>query len=64
MFKTPASPALVIGDVAKYAVDKMGVKSVAMVWGRNNDGQVGQKNAALEVFKSQRHQGHRPKSPC
>jgi branched-chain amino acid transport system substrate-binding protein len=52
VFKTPASPALVIGDVAKYAVDKMGVKSVAMVWGRNNDGQVGQKNAALEVFKS------------
>jgi branched-chain amino acid transport system substrate-binding protein len=51
VFKTPASPALVIGDVAKYAVDKMGVKSVAMVWGRNNDGQVGQKNAALAVFK-------------
>lgn len=52
VFKTPASPALIIGDVAKYAVDKMGVKSVAMVWGRNNDGQVGQKNAALEVFKA------------
>jgi branched-chain amino acid transport system substrate-binding protein len=52
VFKTPASPALIIGDVAKYAVDKMGVKSVAMVWGRNNDGQVGQKAAALEVFKS------------
>jgi branched-chain amino acid transport system substrate-binding protein len=52
VFKTPASPALIIGDVAKYAVDKMGVKSVAMVWGRNNDGQVGQKTAALEVFKS------------
>jgi branched-chain amino acid transport system substrate-binding protein len=50
-FKTPASPALVIGDVARYAVDKMGVKSVAMVWGRNNDGQIGQKNAALAVFK-------------
>jgi branched-chain amino acid transport system substrate-binding protein len=52
VFKTPASPALVIGDVAKYAVNKMGVKSVAMVWGRNNDGQVGQKNAALETFKA------------
>ena len=51
-FKTPASPALVIGDVAKYAVDKMGVKSVALVWGRNNDGQIGQKNAALAVFKA------------
>jgi branched-chain amino acid transport system substrate-binding protein len=51
VFKTPASPALVIGDVARYAVDKMGVKSVAMVWGRNNDGQIGQKNAALAVFK-------------
>jgi branched-chain amino acid transport system substrate-binding protein len=52
VFKTPASPALVIGDVAKYAVNKMGVKSVAMVWGRNNDGQIGQKNAALETFKA------------
>ena len=52
VFKTPASPALVIGDVAKYAVEKMSIKSVAMVWGRNNDGQIGQKNAALEVFKA------------
>jgi branched-chain amino acid transport system substrate-binding protein len=52
VFKTPASPALVIGDVAKYAVNKMGVKNVAMVWGRNNDGQIGQKNAALETFKA------------
>ena len=30
----------------------MGVKSVAMVWGRNNDGQIGQKNTALEKFKA------------
>lgn len=52
VFKTPASPALVIGDVAKYAMNKMGVKSVALVWGRNNDGQIGQKNAALETFKA------------
>ena len=52
VFKTPASPALVIGDVARYAVEKMSIKSVAMVWGRNNDGQIGQKNAALEVFKA------------
>lgn len=52
VFKTPASPALVIGDVARYAVSKMSVKSVAMVWGRNNDGQIGQKNAALETFKA------------
>jgi branched-chain amino acid transport system substrate-binding protein len=51
-FKTPAGPALLMGDMAKYAIDKMGVKSVAMVWGRNNDGQVGQKNAVLEIFKS------------
>jgi branched-chain amino acid transport system substrate-binding protein len=52
VFKTPARPALVLGDVAKYAVNKMGVKNVAMVWGRNNDGQIGQKNAALETFKA------------
>jgi len=52
VFKTPASPALVIGDVARYAMEKMSIKSVAMVWGRNNDGQIGQKNAALEVFKA------------
>jgi branched-chain amino acid transport system substrate-binding protein len=51
-FKTPASPAIIIGGVAKYAVDNLGVKSVALVWGRNNDGQVGQKNTALEYFKS------------
>ncbi len=50
VFKTPASPALVTG-VAKYAVDKMGIKSVAMVWGRNNDGQVGHMKAALKFFE-------------
>ena len=51
-FKTPASPAIIIGGIAKYAVDNMGIKSVVLVWGRNNDGQVGQKNTALEYFKS------------
>lgn len=51
-FKTPASPAIIIGGIAKYAVDNMGIKSVALVWGRNNDGQVGQKNTALDYFKS------------
>jgi len=51
-FKTPASPSLIIGDVAKYAVDKLHVKNAALVFGRDNDGQVGQKNAALQYFKS------------
>ncbi len=51
-FKTPASPSLIIGDIAKFAVDELGVKSVALVFGRDNDGQVGQKNVALDYFKS------------
>ena len=51
-FKTPASPSVIIGEVAKYAVDKLRIKSVALVFGRDNDGQVGQKNAALDYFKN------------
>lgn len=51
-FKTLASPSLIIGDIAKYAVDRLGVKSAALVFGRDNDGQVGQKNVALEYFRS------------
>jgi branched-chain amino acid transport system substrate-binding protein len=51
-FKTPASPGSIIADVAKYAVDKLNIKSAALVFARDNDGQVGQKNVALEYFKS------------
>ena len=51
-FKTPASPSVIIGEVAKYAVDKLRIKSAALVFGRDNDGQIGQKNVALEYFKS------------
>ncbi len=51
-FKIPASPAAIIGEVAKYAVDKLGVKRVALVFGRDNEGQIGQKNAARDYFKS------------
>jgi len=51
-FKTPSSPSVIIGEVAKYAVDNLRVKSVALVWGRDNDGQVGQKNAAAAYFKA------------
>jgi branched-chain amino acid transport system substrate-binding protein len=51
-FKIPASPGVIIGEVAKYAVDKLGVKKVALVFGRDNEGQIGQKNAALAYFKS------------
>ena len=50
-FKTPSSPSVIIGEVAKYAVDNLRIKSAALVWGRDNDGQVGQKNAALAYFK-------------
>ncbi len=51
-FKTPSSPSVIIGEVAKYAVDNLRVKSAALVWGRDNDGQVGQKNAAATYFKA------------
>src|SRR5690349_4091623 len=51
-FKTPSSPSAIIGEVARYAVDNLRVKSAALVWGRDNDGQVGQKNAASAYFKS------------
>ena len=51
-FKIPASPALIIGEVAKHAVDRLGVKKVALVFGRDNEGQIGQKNAARDYFRS------------
>jgi branched-chain amino acid transport system substrate-binding protein len=51
-FKTPSSPSVIIGEVARYAVDNLRVKTAALVWGRDNDGQVGQKNAASAYFKS------------
>ena len=51
-FKTPSSPSVIIGEVAKYAADNLRVKNAALVWGRDNDGQVGQKNAAAAYFKS------------
>jgi branched-chain amino acid transport system substrate-binding protein len=51
-FKVPASPAVIIGEVAKYAMDRLGVKKVALVFGRDNEGQIGQKNAARDYFKS------------
>jgi branched-chain amino acid transport system substrate-binding protein len=51
-FKTPASPGIIIGDVARYAVDKLRIKGAALVFARDNDGQVGQKNVALEYFKN------------
>src|SRR5689334_1109457 len=50
-FKTPSSPSAIIGEVARYAVDNLRVKSAALLWGRDNDGQVGQKNAAAAYFK-------------
>jgi branched-chain amino acid transport system substrate-binding protein len=51
-YKTPASPSVIIGAAARYAVDKLSIKTVALVFGRDNDGQVGQKNVALNYFKS------------
>jgi branched-chain amino acid transport system substrate-binding protein len=50
-FKTPASPSIIIGDITKYAVDQLRITSVALVFARDNDGQVGQKNVALDYFK-------------
>jgi branched-chain amino acid transport system substrate-binding protein len=51
-FKTPSSPSVIIGEVAKYATEVLKVKNTALVWGRDNDGQVGQKNAAAAYFKA------------
>ena len=63
-FKTPASPSLIIGDVAKYAVDNLHVKNAALVFGRDNDGQVGQKNAAAAVLQSAWREASLPKNRC
>jgi branched-chain amino acid transport system substrate-binding protein len=49
-FKTPAGPTDIIQGMADYAVDKMGVKKVAFVYGRDNQGMIGQKDVAKEYF--------------
>ena len=61
-FKTPASPSLIIGDVARYAVDKLHIKTAALVFGRDNDGQVGQKNACPAILQGPRRQDRRRES--
>ena len=51
-FRTPASAANTIGSVAAYAVAKMGVKSAALVFVRDNDGAIAQKNVARDALKA------------
>lgn len=50
-FKTPESPEDTVVDVTRYAVEKMKVNKVALVFGRDNEGQIGQKNVARDYFK-------------
>jgi branched-chain amino acid transport system substrate-binding protein len=49
-FKTPAS-ASVTEETAKYAVQKAGVKRVAIVFARDNEGQIAQKEVAKKYFQ-------------
>lgn len=50
-FKLPASPARIVDDVCRYAVAH-GIRSVALVTARDNDGAVAQKDAAGRCFKA------------
>jgi branched-chain amino acid transport system substrate-binding protein len=51
-FRTPASAANTIGAIANYAVKKQGVKSAALVFVRDNDGAIAQKNVARDALKA------------
>jgi branched-chain amino acid transport system substrate-binding protein len=51
-FKTPESPKITVEELTKYAVEKMQVKRVALVFGRDNEGQIAQKNVARDYFKA------------
>lgn len=51
-FRTPASAANTIGAIAEYAVRKQGVKSAALVFVRDNDGAIAQKNVARDALKA------------
>jgi branched-chain amino acid transport system substrate-binding protein len=51
-FKTPESPQDTVVEVTQYAVEKMQVKHVALVFGRDNEGQIAQKNVARDYFKA------------
>ena len=51
-FRTPASAANTIGAIAKYAVQKMGVKTAVLVFVRDNDGAIAQKNVAGAELKA------------
>ena len=50
-FRTPASAAGTIGEVAKYATQKLGVKTAVLVFVRDNDGAIAQKNVARDALK-------------
>ena len=51
-FRTPASPSVIIGDIGKYAAEKIGVKRVALIFARDNDGAIAQKNVAKAAFEA------------
>ena len=51
-FRTPASAANTIGSIATYAVSKQGVKTAALVFVRDNDGAIAQKNVARDALKA------------
>ena len=48
-FRTPASPAEMIGSIAQHAIGK-NVKKVGLVFARDNEGQIGQKNVFKEAL--------------
>jgi len=51
-FKTPASPNVIIEEIAKYAVEKGGVKRVVLVSNGDNEGSVNQKDFAKRYFEA------------
>jgi branched-chain amino acid transport system substrate-binding protein len=51
-FKTPESPEITVEEITKYAVEKMEAKRVALIFGRDNEGQIAQKNVARAYFKA------------
>ncbi len=50
IFKTPAGSADIIKGIVDYASEKLKVKKVAFVYARDNQGQIGQMDAAKQFF--------------
>ncbi len=49
-FRTPASPAVIVGDIGRVAA-KLGVTNAALVFTRDNDGGIAQKNVARKALE-------------